>query len=213
MKRRHLAMTAMALALAGNITVAYAAPGGGGDRSRGDRPANPEQKVDRVFNAVDADGSETITLDEWLVKPLEKAERHFNRIDSDDDNLISPEEFEAAGDRRRGHGRRGDRDGDVDRDAVRACVVDTIGDDVPERPDRDTLFAAIDTNDDGFIDLDEFLRARTEGATDRFNHIDADNDGAITKAELLDAMTQQRERRDAVKQCVEEQRELDELIG
>ena len=218
MKMRNLVMTAMALALVGNFSVAYAVPGADGaeradrpDRPQGDRPGKLRHKVNRIFNAVDTDGSDTITLDEWLVKSTAKAERQFDRIDSDDDSLISLEEFQAAGDHRRGHGRRGD--GEVDHDAVRACVVDTTGEDVPERPDRDTVFAAIDTNDDGFIDLDEFLAAKTEGATNRFNHIDADGDGAITKQELAEALTQHRERRRTVRDCVEDQRETDELIG
>lgn len=214
MKMRNLVMTAMALALVGNVSVAYAKPGHGGaegaekhdrpDRPQGDRPGKLRHKVGRIFNAVDTDGSDTITLDEWLVKSTAKAERHFARIDSDDDSLISLEEFLAAG-HHRGEG--------IDRDAVRACVADASGDELPERPDRNTVFGEIDTNDDGFIDLDELVAAKTEKATDRFNAIDADGDGAITKQELAEALSQHRERRRAVRECVEDQRETDELIG
>ena len=194
MKMRNLVMTAMAVALVGNFPVVYADDGAGAggadsddrndraegaDRPQGDRHGKLRHKVNRIFNALDTDGSDTITLDEWLVKTTAKAERQFDRIDSDDDNLISLEEFQAIG-----H----DRDDDVDRDAVRACVADATGEDVPERPDRDTAFDEIDTNDDGFIDLDEFLAVKTEGATNRFNNIDADSDGAITKQELAKAL-------------------------
>jgi len=215
MKMRKLVMTAMALALVGSVPVAYADHGAGGgasdDRSesnssdgRDDRSGKLRHKVARIFNAMDTDGSDTITLDEWLVKTTAKAERQFDRIDSDDDSLISLEEFQAIGP---------DRNDDIDRDAVRACVADATGDDVPERPARDTAFDEIDTNDDGFIDLDEFLAVKTEGATNRFNHIDADGDGAITKQELAKALMQHREHRRAVRDCVEDQRETDELLG
>jgi len=219
MKMRNLVMTAMALALVGSLPVAYADHGGdgansddraernardGAERPQGDRHGKLRHKVARIFNAMDTDGSDTITLDEWLVKTTAKAERQFDRIDSDDDNLISLEEFQAIGP---------DHDNEVDRDAVRACVAEATGEDVPERPDRDTAFDEFDTNDDGFIDLDEFLAVKTEGATHRFNTIDADGDGAITMQELAEALMQHREHRRTVRDCVEDQRETDELLG
>ncbi|MDA1373073.1 MAG: EF-hand domain-containing protein [Proteobacteria bacterium] len=221
MKMRNLVMTTMALALAGNIAAVYAMPpADGANRPDGDQHGKLRHKVNRIFNAVDADGSDTITLDEWLAKLTEKARIHFDRIDSDDDNLISLDEFLAVGHGRgdgRGHDRGRDHDHepdiDVDHDAVRACVADATGDDVPQRPDRETAFGEIDTNDDGFIDFDEFLAAKTERATNRFNTIDADSDGAITKQELAKELMQHRKHRRTVRDCVEDQRETDELLG
>lgn len=225
MKMRKLVMTAMALALVGNFQVAYANPGAGSlvgaesgesaERGEGaERSKKPQRdhviklrhKVKRIFNALDLDGSDTITLDEWLVKTTKKAEKHFDRIDTNDDNLISLEEFLAVG-----HDR--DKDLEVDREAVRACVADATGEAAPERPDRNTAFDRIDTNDDGFIDPDEFLAAKSEKATAKFNTIDADGDGAITKQELAEALKHQREFERVRRDCVEDQREADDLIG
>ena len=225
MKMRKLVMTAMALALVGNFQMAYANPGAGslfgaeigksaGSGEDAERPEKPQRdhamnlrhKVKRIFNALDLDDSDTITLDEWLVKTTKKAEKHFDRIDANDDNLISLEEFLAVGDDR-------DKDLEVDSEAIRACVADATGEAAPERADRNTAFDRIDTNDDGFIDPDEFLAAKTEKASAKFNAIDADGDGAITKQELAEALKHLRELKRARRDCVEDQREADDLIG
>ena len=57
-----------------------------------------------------------------------------------------------------------------------------------------------------------FVAAKTEQATNRFNAIDADADGGITKTELYNALKQQQERKAIRRECVEEQREVDELL-
>ena len=208
MNTRKILVSAMALAFAANVATAYAKPfGPGGDRGpRGDRGGSVEQKVERIMNALDTDESGTITLDEWLVKATTKAENRFNRIDTDDDGLISLEEFLAVGSRRGNHS-------DIDRDAVRQCVADATGEEIPERPDRETRFDEVDTNDDGFIDLDEMIAAVTSGATDKFNRIDADDDGAITEEELTAALEARSDIRDIRRDCVEEQRETEELLA
>lgn len=219
MKIRKLVMTAVALALVGNFQVAYADPDAGSlvgvessegaeksKKPQGDRAITLRHKVKRIFNAADLDSSDTITLDEWLVKTTKKAEKHFDRIDADDDSLISLEEFLAVG-----HG--DGLDFEVDLDALRACYADATGEDLPERPDRETAFGQIDTNDDGFLDPDEYLAAKTENATDRFNAIDTDGDGAISKQELAAALKHLRELKRVRRDCIEDQREADELIG
>ena len=215
---RKLLITAMALAATAHISTAYAMEF---DRARAvdqeqagqqqsnmrrtDRTGNLRQKVNRIFNALDTDENEIITLSEFLVKTTKKAANQFDRIDTDDDELISREEFLAIG---------GDRNNntDIDVDALRACVADQLGEDLVVRDDPDSRFDAIDTNDDGFIDFDEFLASRTEGATNRFNVIDADSDGGITKIELAQALMQHRERRVARRACAEDQQETDELL-
>ncbi len=215
MKLGKLALAGIALSLAGGMNVEYAysaesendrathvAADRVTDRAR-HRHGKLRLKVYRIFNALDTDGSDTITLDEWLSNITQKAEKQFDRIDTDDDQLISLEEFLAVG---------SDRGDDIDRDAVRACVADALGQDVPERPDRETRFDEIDTNDDGYIDFDEFLDVKTDKATDRFHHIDADGDGAITKQELAQALKQHRERRGIVRECVADQRETSQLM-
>ena len=203
MNTRKVLVTAMALAFAANVATAYAKPGG--DRGPRGGGGTVEEKVERIMNHLDADDSGTITLDEWLSKTSEKVENKFNRIDTDDDGLISLEEFLAVG------GRGGNDD--IDRDAVRQCVADALGEEVEERPDRETRFDEIDTNDDGFIDLDEMIAAKTEGATERFNNIDADGDGAITEEELTAALEARQEVREIRRNCVEAQRDTEELLA
>ena len=204
MTLKKLALAVTAAALVSSVSVAYAAPGDRAAASGNGEGHGLRHKVNRIFGALDTDGSETITLDEWLSKPSDKAADQFDRIDTDDDDLISLEEFLALG---------GDRGDDIDRDELRACVADATGSDVPERPDRETRFENADTNGDGFIDFDEFLAGKTENATERFNRIDTDDDGAITKIELAEALSAKREHRRAVRDCVEDQQETDELLN
>lgn len=205
MNSRKILVTAMALAFAANVATAYAKPGGDRGPRGGERGGSPEQKAERIMNHLDADDSGTITLDEWLSKTTEKAEKQFNRIDTDDDNLISLEEFLAIGGHR-------DHD-DIDLDAVRQCVADASGEEVDVRPDRETRFDAADTNDDGFIDLDEMIAAKTEGATERFNHIDSNDDGAVTLEELTAALEGRQEIREIRRNCVQEQRDTEDLLA
>lgn len=204
MNVKKLFITTMAVAFAANVATAYAQERG--DRERGARGGNVESKVERIMNKFDTDDSGTITLDEWLVSATEKAENKFNRIDADEDGLISLEEYLAVGSER-------SDDSDIDRDAVRQCVADATGDIVEERPDRETRFDTIDTNDDGFIDLDEAVASQTESATARFNNIDANGDGAITSEELTAALEARSELRDIRRNCVDEQRDTEELLG
>lgn len=229
MKMRKLVLTALALIIVSNVSTVYAQHSdranetdeqrsdrpersdehrsdrpSASDEKRSDRHSKLRHKVNRIFNALDTDGNDIITLDEYLAKTTEKAAHQFDRIDTDDDRLISLEEFLAVHDH--------DDRPDVDRDAVRACVVAQSDADVAERPDRETRFDALDTNDDGFIDFDEFLVAKTDKATDRFNHIDADGDGGITKQEMAKALMQHHERRSVRRDCVEEQQEVEELL-
>jgi Ca2+-binding EF-hand superfamily protein len=216
MQIRKLVLTTMAVALASSACVGYAKEGRhGSDRHSRDHGAgqsgNVEQKVARIFNALDTNGDQIIVLDEWLVKTAEKAAKQFARIDADDDALISLEEFLAV------HGRHGGRHGggdnsDIDRDAVRACVAESLGTELTEHPDRETVFAEIDANDDGFIDIDEFQIAKSERATNKFNDIDSDADGGITAEELAASLTGQSERRSVRRECFEEQRDAAELL-
>ena len=169
------------------------------------RAANPESKVERIFDKLDSDENGIITLDEFVTITLEKASHQFNRIDTDDDDLISLDEFLAV------HHERPD-DSEIDVEEPAACIEQSIGTEIAEVPDRETRFNEIDANADGFIDLDEFVAAKTNSATLRFNVIDEDADGGITPEELLAALTLQQEQRDVRRACVEEQQNIAELL-
>ncbi|MBT4494523.1 MAG: hypothetical protein HOC70_14870 [Gammaproteobacteria bacterium] len=227
-KLKTIVVPAVALAAAINLSPAFAAPPDGAfdrspdhaaDRSggrrgerKGDRhrSGNPEVKASRIFNSLDTDENEVITLDEFIAKPLAKAETQFDRVDTDDDSLISLEEFLATH-HDRGEGRGEDRP-EIDHDAVRACVAEELDRDVPERPDRETRFGEIDTNGDGFVDYDEFVASKEAHATAKFNLIDEDADGGITEEELTAAIEAQHDIRRVHRDCVEEQLDADELL-
>ncbi len=181
------------------------------EAARGDRGArnlDPEAKVERIFNKLDTDGSGIITLSEWTAKPAEKAAQMFARADSDDDGLISLEEFlDRGSDRRRGRPGRPDFD-EIDRDELRACVEAATGETLPERPEPEARFDAIDTSDDGFIDLDELTAAKVAGATEKFERIDTDDDAGVSMEEMLAALEAKQDRREIRRACVDEQRDM-----
>ena len=197
-----LGSIALGIAITAGASCVYAAQGN--DRAGFD---NLRGKVNRIFSHLDTDLSETITLSEWLARVSDRAVNQFDRIDTDDDELISLEEFLAVG------SGRGDANLDIDPELVRACIEEQRGEALPERPDRNERFAEIDTNDDGFIDFDEFLAAKSEHGTARFNAIDTDGDGAITKPELAAALIGQRDRRAIRRDCVDEQRDMAALVA
>ena len=224
MFNKKVTLPTLVLALATTSTVAFAQVRGDSDRADraavngtdrvrpdGERPDRrrhgPRQRIIHIFKSLDSDENRVVTLDEFLAKPLAKAESQFERIDTDDDGLISYEEFLAV------HGDRPDHDDvDIDVDELRACIADSTGEDVPERPDPETRFDLIDTNSDGYIDLDEFSVAKTNSAEEKFYEINTDADGGITIQELAASLLAKRERREIRRDCVEEQQEVNDLL-
>lgn len=217
---RHLLMPAIAVTTALVFTPVFAAspgqgnkPGydrsgqhaGGAHRSRSGRhgpsgeQGDPSVRIDKIFSKMDADGSDSITLDEFLVRPLAMSERGFDHLDADDDGLISSEEF-LIRPKRRGHGKP-----EIDQEAVRACVAELSDEVLPEKPDREIIFAETDTNGDSMVDLDEFTAGRTERSTTRFGALDTNGDGALSKEEVLAGLESRQNRRELRKQCAEEQ--------
>jgi Ca2+-binding EF-hand superfamily protein len=189
------------------VATAIAAPGGHGPgkgHERGSKIKDPEVRAEKMFERLDADGSGVVTIDEFMSRPGNRATRHFERLDVNEDSSLSPEEF-------LDHPRR--HDGDIDHDAVRACVEEALGEELPERPEPEAVFADMDANGDGAVSEDEFLGAAESRASDRFARVDADGDGGITLEELLAAVDTRTSHRDIRRQCVEEQRAADELTG
>lgn len=210
-------LPAIILALAVSVTPVEAFPevagcraadaGSTGHQERMDparHQAGIKGRVARIFRQLDIDGNDIITLDEFLAKSLENVSHRFDHIDTDHDELISWEEFSAV---------QHNLPDDLDSDALRACIAEHLETDIPDRPDRESRFNEIDSSGDGFIDLDEFTTARTAGVTDKFNRIDADADGAITKRELFEALNSMRERHKIRHDCIEEQWDITALLA
>jgi Ca2+-binding EF-hand superfamily protein len=165
---------------------------------------SPEFRARRIFRALDLDESDSLTLDELLARPASHWPDRFDRMDADDDGLISRDEYLNA------HERFDEMD--IDIDALHACVAEQMGSGWTGPADRETRFDEMDTNDDGFVDQDEFVAARESAIEERFNLIDADGDGAISLEELIEALERRRERHAIRRDCIDEQREISELL-
>lgn len=205
MKLMKVSLPAIAFALAANVAIADFNPAGpefrperggaGGPGARGER-RDPAARLANRFDRMDADDSGAVTIDEFLAMPLERADRRFDRADSDDDGLISLAEFTDRPERT--------RNPDIDPEEVRACVEAELGEALPERPDRETVFAELDTSGDGFLDQAEATAGATSRLTVKFNDLDADSDGGVTEAELEASVEAHSELRQIRRACVEE---------
>ncbi len=164
-----------------------------------------EQKVERLFNILDTDENNSISLDELLSKKLEKAANKFDRLDTDDNELISLEGLLAAH-----NGRNND---DIDREALRACIEAEPGIELPEFVTLEERFDLADSNDDGFIDRDEFATAKTSNTTEKFLLIDTDNDEGISKEEMKVALEKLYALHNARRTCRQQQADLSDIIG
>lgn len=173
-----------------------------------DRQGHAKQhSPDRIFNKLDSDDDGVVNLAEFLASIGETAEKKFNRKDTDNDSFISLDEFIARD--------RPSNDGnfDIDRDAIRACVAVELGNELPMKPEPEKRFDALDTKADGFLDLDEVIAERTDRATEKFNELDANNDGGITADELEIALKKKHEIKFIRRTCVEQAKDENDLLG
>ncbi len=194
MKLNQLIGLTMATLFATGIS---AAPGG-------HRGVSIELVVDRLFEKLDSDQSDTISFDEFVTPKLEKAEEKFAALDSDGDELLTFDEILA------GHTPPQDP---IDRDAMRECLEDKLGIDLPEHMTAEEKFAAADTNGDGYLDWSEYSAGKIAGVEVKFAHIDSSADGEVDKAELTEALESRKPVRIARKECREELGTLNDLIA
>lgn len=184
--------------------------GGGYHQGMSDEERN-EFRAQRIIDSLDIDGSGDLSLDEFLSKPQGTHSNPFERLDADQDGLISEDEYLGAqGAGYRGAGYNGMN---VDRDALLTCMAQQGGSDWMSPLDRPTHFAEMDLNADGFVDPDEFEMARQGRAIERFDLIDANDDGIITLAELAAALGELGQHHTIRAECINEQRDLDNLQG
>ena len=178
MRKLTLSLLAGAAAIAaGGAAYAQAGAPAGGELTR----AAVEQRTAQAFQRIDTNG-------DGKIDQADREARHkarFDRIDADSNGAISYAEFTAKrGDRAEGRermGRRGGRDGH--RMGMRGL-----------RGHGGFVRGMADADKDGAITQAEFQTA----ALQRFDRVDADNNGTVTREErkaVRDAMRQQRRAR------------------
>ena len=182
-----------------------------GPRGRGG-PAQPERFIER--HDTDADGR--VGEMEFVDDRLQNIDELFDRRDADGNGLISADEHDAPRGLR-GRGARGERPAladrperaarpEIDRDAVTACVRETIADYEPRFDNElDDIFEHVDTNGDDMLSLQEVSAAVEARAGELFDRIDDNGDGYITEDEVEAHFEAQLNVRRVVNACIKEQ--------
>lgn len=178
---------------------------GGGERPSGDR-GDRGNRIEKVFTRIDANEDSVISLVEMTDPIPAKAEKKLARKDKDEDGVLSAEELQKN--------RHGDApDLSAIADEIVQCVSDikeTTGDADIVVPSADSFvsaedrFDAIDTSDDGFVDLAELTAAMEGKANDKFTNMDADESGDVTLEEFTAAHKSHRATKKAIRECVRE---------
>lgn len=211
-KRLNIALISSVVAAALTIPAANAAerggrggPGHGGGHERGDR-------VMKKFERIDANEDGLLTLVEMTDPLAEKAEKKLTRKDQDEDGVLSAQEMQSN--------RHGNA---IDLSAIAEEIVECVSD-IKETTENDDIivpsadsflsaearFAAVDTSEDGFVDLAELTTAMTDKATAKHEAMDADDSTDVDIEEFTAASKQKKATKGAIRQCVREITEEDE---
>jgi hypothetical protein len=192
----------------GEMRGAEAARERGGALRGGAVAAQPERFIER--HDTDADGR--VSAAEFVDERLGRIDEQFERRDTDGDGLISSDEQAAPRGLpgRPGRGPRGDRERPeppaIDREAVIACVRETIADYDPRFDDElEDIFDNVDTNGDGMLSLAEVSAAVEARADELFDRIDTNGDGYITEDEVEAHFQAQLNVRRVIQDCIKEQ--------
>lgn len=161
---------------------------------------------------TDADGR--VSEAEFIDLRLENVDRLFDRRDANDDGQISADEQDAPRRGARGEARgrperpAGAQRTEPDREALAACVRETIADFEPRADgDGESAFAAADANGDGLLGFQEASEAAQGRAQEQFARLDADGDGYVVADEVAAQARAQRELRRTLMACAREQRQ------
>lgn len=190
---------------------ALAERGGKRGGPKGDRGS--EQRLVKMFERADENADGVLSLAEMTANVDAKAEKKLSKKDADENGSLSLTEFSTN--------RRGEvRDLTDIADEIVQCVTDLKAEEGNEDivvPTADQFqspedrFNAIDTSGDGEIDLTELQDAGLAKATDRFNAMDADENGEVSQEEFVAAHKSSHATRKAVRQCVNEINDAEEV--
>ncbi|MFT5162414.1 MAG: Ca2+-binding EF-hand superfamily protein [Alteromonadaceae bacterium] len=174
-----------------------------GENARGGRGGHHGAKM---FARLDTNEDGVLSLTEMTDPVANKADKKLSRKDGDEDGVLSLAEFQ-----QNRHGNTSDLSAIADE--IVQCVADVkaeSGDDNIVVPTADHFissedrFAAIDSNEDGAIDLAELEVSMLSKAENDFNTTDADEDGEVTQAEFDAQKAVHRATKKAIRGCVQD---------
>jgi Ca2+-binding EF-hand superfamily protein len=168
----------------------------------GRRHAAPAGNPERFIERHDTDGDGQVSEEEFVDEHLQNIDEHFERRDRDGDGLISLEEHTPPA--RPARRERPERP-EIDREAVIACVRETIADYTPELDGTlEERFENVDTDGDGMLSLTEVSTALEARAHILFERLDADGDAYVTATELAAHFDAQLNLRRVLRACIRE---------
>jgi hypothetical protein len=160
---------------------------------------------EKLFARIDADSSETVTLEEMLANIDTRAQKKLDRADTDTSSEIELDEFLAK--------KRHQTDLSAYAEDIVQCVQDAkdeSGDDNIEVPTADRFmapeakFASFDIDLSNGISLSEITTAMTDRRTNAFNNMDVDNSNDVTVEEFTSRFEIKKATRKALKTCIDE---------
>jgi len=178
--------------------VGWAAAGRSDDFRPGMGPFMP------ALDRLDENGDGILTVEEFAANRTDHSVMLFYVLDQDGDGFISAEEYELPPFK----GFRGPRGRfEPDPAVFEQCMMDKLGAAFKGKPTWEDLVLFDSTEDqDGLIDLDEFLAYHENRFTERFEDIDLNGDNMLDEGEM-DAFAEQiQKHRAAFGDCMMEQR-------
>lgn len=202
-KKSILNLSVVLLAVGGMSTAfadSHDAKGGHKGKQKGG-----EHRLAGQFKRLDADESGAVTLDEMLAELADKAQKKMTRADSDGSGTMSLAEYLA--------GKPNVHDYSAIADALVECVAalkaqseesKILVPDASKFTSPEAKFAAIDSNSDGSVTLEELQAHMQAQVEQRFTAMDSDSNGEVSQDEFVAAAEVKKATKQAIKQCAEE---------
>ncbi len=170
-----------------------------------------DNRIVKQFSKLDANQDDMLQFDELSDSALIKSEAHFTKKDTNADGFISFEEITAGKDL---------HDYSDIAEEISQCVADIkteSGNELIQVPDpanyqtAQQKFSQADLNGDELLDLAEMQTQKLDNLQGRFEIADDDADNQLSLAEFSQAKLARFATRQAIKTCVDELTEEDEI--